>query len=267
MKDAADIKNIVKEKYGEIARARGGLSCCGPTPCDPTLGVNFAEGYENLAGYVAEADLNLGCGLPVPVAGIRRGDTVLDLGSGAGNDVFVARAVVGSEGRVIGVDMVEDMVARARENAAKLGARNVEFHLGDIEDLPLPAAAVDVVVSNCVLNLVPDKQATFGEIFRVLKPGGHFCISDIVLEGDLPEDLKDAAIMVSGCVAGAQRKDDYLATIAAAGFEQVEIKAAKDIDLPEDLVREAVGDEGLQDWRSRGTALRSLTVVGVKPAV
>jgi arsenite methyltransferase len=227
--------------------------------------VNFAEGYQNLDGYVPEADLSLGCGLPVQHAGISAGDTVLDLGSGAGNDVFVARAVTGPAGRVIGVDMVPDMIDRARENAAKLGAKNVEFHLGEIESLPVPAGEVDVVVSNCVLNLVPDKAAAFGEIFRVLKPGGHFCISDILLEGDLPEDLADTAIMYSGCVAGAQQKDEYLETIATAGFTEVEIKKARDIVLPEDLVLEAVGDQGLADWLASDVAIRSLTVVGVKP--
>jgi len=264
MKNAADVKKIVKEKYGEIAKARGG-SCCGPTPCDPTLGVNFAEGYQELDGYVPEADLNLGCGLPVPYAGISAGDTVLDLGSGAGNDVFVARAVTGDAGRVIGVDMVPDMVERAKENAAKLGAENVEFHLGEIEALPVAADEVNVVVSNCVLNLVPDKEAAFGEIYRVLKPGGHFCISDIVLDGELPADLADTAIMYSGCVAGAQQKDEYLKTIAAAGFTDVEVKTARDIVLPDDLVRDAVGDQGLADWLASGVAIRSLTVVGVKP--
>lgn len=271
MKDAAEVKNIVKEKYTEIAKARpddqSGSGCCGPTSCcDPTLGVNFADGYQDLDGYVPEADLSLGCGLPVQYAGIREGDTVLDLGSGAGNDVFVARAVTGSSGRVIGVDMVPDMIERAKVNAAKLGAKNVAFHLGEIEALPIADDEVNVVVSNCVLNLVPDKGAAFGEIHRVLKPGGHFCISDIVLEGDLPEDLADAAIMVTGCVAGAQQKDEYLATIAAAGFKDIEIKAAKDIVLPDDLVREAVGEEGLVSWLAGGVAIRSLTVVGRKPA-
>lgn len=271
MKDTAEIKNIVKQKYGEIAKARSESGqpgcCCGPTSCgDPTLGVNFADGYQDLDGYVPEADLSLGCGLPVPYAGIRAGDTVLDLGSGAGNDVFVARAVVGSAGRVIGVDMVPDMVERAKVNATRLGARNVEFHLGEIEDLPIADNEVDVVVSNCVLNLVPDKATAFGEIHRVLKPGGHFCISDIVLEGELPADLADAAIMYTGCVAGAQQKGDYLATIAAAGFTDVEIKTAKEIVLPDDLVFGAVGEGGLANWQAGGVAIRSLTVVGVKPA-
>jgi len=228
--------------------------------------VDFADRYEDLAGYVPEADLHLGCGLPVPLAGIRPGDTVLDLGSGAGNDVFVARAVTGPEGRVIGVDMVADMVALARENAGRLGADNVEFHLGEIEDLPLPDATVDVAVSNCVLNLVPDKAAAFAEIFRVLRPGGHFCISDIVLEGDLPEVLREAAALYTGCVAGARRRDEYLAAIAAAGFEDVEVMAQREIALPDDLVREAAGEDGLAAWRAGGTIIRSLTVRGTRPA-
>lgn len=266
MKDAAETRKMVEKTYGDIARGRAG-SCCGPTSCcGPDLQVDFADDYGGLDGYAPEADLGLGCGLPVPHAGIREGDTVLDLGSGAGNDVFVARSLVGETGRVIGVDMTADMVTLARENAARLGADNAEFHLGEIENLPLPDGEVDVAVSNCVLNLVPDKAAAFAEIRRVLRPGGHFCISDVVLQGELPAELAEAAMLYSGCVAGAMQKDDYLAVIAAAGFRDVEVVAAKEIVLPDAFVRDAAGESGLNAWRAAGVKILSITVTGVKPA-
>ena len=260
------VKQIIREKYGEIAR-QGGSGCCGAGgTCDPLAGGSFAEGYEHLDGYVAEADLGLGCGLPTQDAVIRPGDTVLDLGSGAGNDVFVARALAGPGGSVIGVDMVPDMVARARANAARLGADNVTFHLGDIEQLPLPDGQVDVVISNCVLNLVPDKARAFAEIFRVLKPGGHFSVSDIVLEGRLPEAMMDAAVMYVGCVAGAQQQHEYLDTIGAAGFVDVEVRRRRPIDLPDDLLRQAVPDDAVESFRSSGAGVWSLSVFGRRPA-
>lgn len=262
MKSAAETKKIVKKTYGGIAKEKGS-GCCGPASCcGPDLGVNFADDYQGLAGYAPEADLGLGCGLPVPFAGIREGDTVLDLGSGAGNDVFVARNLVGPSGRVIGVDMTEDMVDLAKKNAARLGADNTEFHLGEIEALPLSDGVVDVAVSNCVLNLVPDKEKAFAEIHRVLRPGGHFCISDIVLEGELPPELAEAATLYSGCVSGAMQQDDYLAVIDAAGFENVEVKAAKEIVLPDEFVREAAGEDGLALWREESVKILSLTITG-----
>jgi SAM-dependent methyltransferase len=261
-----DIKQIVRDKYGEIARA-GGLGCCGGDGvCGSLAGGSFAEGYEHLDGYVPEADLGLGCGLPTQDAAIRAGDTVLDLGSGAGNDVFIARALVGPRGSVIGVDMVPDMVAKAKANAAKLGAANVTFHLGDIEQLPLPDDHVDVVISNCVLNLVPDKARAFTEIFRVLKPGGHFSVSDIVLEGQLPEAMLAAAVMVVGCVAGALQQHEYLDTITAAGFVDVEVRKRRRIDLPEDLLRQAVPAAAVEAFRRSGAGVWSLSVFGRRPA-
>ena len=262
-----DIKQIVKDKYGEIARA-GGMGCCGTGgTCDPLAGGSFAEGYGQLEGYVPEADLGLGCGLPTQDALIRPGDTVLDLGSGAGNDVFVARALVGPAGTVIGVDMVPDMVAKAKQNAAKLGAGNVAFHLGDIEQLPLPDDHVDVVISNCVLNLVPDKSRAFAEIFRVLKPGGHFSVSDIVLEGELPAAMLEAAVMYVGCVAGALQQQEYLDVIAAAGFVDVEVRRRRRIDLPADLLRQSVPDAAVEEYQRSGAGVWSLSVFGRRPAV
>jgi arsenite methyltransferase len=213
-----DLKAIVREKYTEVAVASS--SCCGPADCCAPGGIDFSEGYEGLAGYAQEADLGLGCGLPTEYARIQPGDTVLDLGSGAGNDVFIARQLTGPEGKVIGVDMTEAMIAKARANQRKLGYDNVEFILGDIEALPLPNGAVDIAISNCVMNLVPDKAKAYREVFRVLRPGGHFSISDIVLQGELPPQLQQAAVAYAGCVAGAMQKEEYLAVIAQCGLCQ-----------------------------------------------
>lgn len=267
MNSDQDIKKIVKQKYGEIATGIG--SCCGsgggPSCCDPTVGVNFAEGYEQLPGYEPVADLALGCGLPTESSGIVPGNTVLDLGSGAGNDVFVARSLAGDSGRVIGLDMVPEMVARAQANAARLGHDNVEFILGEIEDIPLPDASVEVVVSNCVLNLVPDKGQAFAEIFRVLKPGGHFSISDIVLEGNLPPELAEAAALYVGCVAGALQKKEYLDIIARAGFQEIIIHTEKRISLPGPLLDNILGAESAAAFAGSGVGIFSVTVGGVRP--
>lgn len=253
-----NIKEIVKQKYGEIASTSG--SCCPGSGCCDTEMVNFAEGYEKLDGYVADADLGLGCGLPTKTAGIRPGDTVLDLGSGAGNDIFVARAETGPEGRLIGLDMAPEMVDKARENADRLGFKNVEFILGEIEEMPLADDLVDVVVSNCVLNLVPNKQTAFEEIRRVLKPGGHFSISDIVLEGELPKALEQAAIAYVGCVAGALQREDYLQVIAEAGFKGVDVLNSREIELPESLLVGILGAEGVAEFRDSGVKVWSVTV-------
>lgn len=267
MNSDQDIKNIVKQKYGEVASSSG--SCCGPgkgqSCCDPSVGVNFAEGYEQLAGYEPDADLALGCGLPTESSGIGPGHTVLDLGSGAGNDVFVARSLTGESGRVIGLDMVPEMVAKAKINAARLGHDNVEFILGEIEDIPLAEASVDVVISNCVLNLVPNKGQAFAEIFRVLKPGGHFSISDIVLEGELPEALADAAALYVGCVAGALQKQDYLDIITRTGFQDIVIHKERQISLPEPLLVSILGPDGASEFARSGVRIVSITVGGVRP--
>ncbi len=265
MKNAEELKAIVKTKYGEIAREGG--SCCGPEPCGDTLGGTcFAESYQGLDGYVPEADLGLGCGIPTEFAGIEEGQTVVDLGSGAGNDIFVVRAILGEKGRAIGLDMVPDMVEKAKANAAKFDFGNVEFHLGEIEDMPLDSGIADVVVSNCVLNLVPDKDRAFAEIHRVLKPGGHFCVSDIVLEGEIPDELAQAAIAYAGCVSGAQRKDEYMGTIKAAGFPEAAIRSSRQVHLPEGLLVEILGDEGAASLKESGFGIYSITVVGYKGA-
>jgi arsenite methyltransferase len=263
-----DVKEIVKEKYGEIAKSSS--SCCGPSNCcgssNEIVGYTVMnDEYSHLEGYVADADLNLGCGLPTEFAGIKKGNTVIDLGSGAGNDVFVARAIVGEEGKVIGVDMTKEMIAKAEENNSKLGYKNVEFHFGDIEDLPLADNLADVVVSNCVLNLVPDKQKAFSEIYRTLKPGAHFCVSDIVIKGELPPELKKSAEMYAGCVAGAIQQDDYLAIIKEAGFINTEIKKTKVIELPDEVLLQYQDKDQLQSYKSSGVGIFSITVVAQKP--
>ena len=262
-----EIKEMVKEKYGEIAE--GNSSCCGPTSCcgpkskvvDYTI---MQDDYTNLEGYVADADLGLGCGLPTEYAGIKKGDTVVDLGSGAGNDVFVARAIVGEEGKVIGLDCTQEMIDKAKENKEKVGFINVEFKLGGIEEIPLEQDIADVVVSNCVLNLVPDKEKAFAEMYRIIKPGGHFCVSDIVLKGELPAELKKSAEMYAGCVAGAVQQADYLSMIEKAGFENVEIKKTKVIELPDDILKNYLTDEEMNIFKENKIGIFSITVVGYK---
>lgn len=263
MKNENELKEIVRQKYGSIA-AGAESSCCGPGGGCGCSGadVDFSEGYDGLSGYDAGADLGLGCGLPTEWAGIESGQTVLDLGSGAGNDAFVARSLVGARGRVIGVDMVPGMVERARANAERLQADNIEFRHGEIEQLPLEEKSVDVAVSNCVLNLVPDKARAFAEVFRVLRPGGHFCISDIVLEGVLPAGLAEAAALYSGCVSGAVPRDDYLATIRAAGFQDVVVRTQRRLELPESLLREHLDADQFASFNESGIGIFSVTVVG-----
>ncbi len=259
----ADIKENVRKHYAEIALHRSGRvvsSCCGSTPCgcsEPESDVS--EDYSRLAGYVPEADLGLGCGIPVDIAGISTGDTVLDLGSGAGNDVFVARHLVGEHGRVIGVDMTEEMIRKANANNAKLGFRNVEFRLGEIENLPVDNASIDVVISNCVLNLVPDKEKAFAEIFRVLKPGGHFSISDIVLTGVLPRAAEADVVLYSECVSGALQKDEYLSTIHRAGFTGVTVKREKSVPIPDEVLSAYASPE-----EAKSVGIWSITVIGTK---
>ena len=269
METANELKQVVKEKYGEIAKASKVSGCCGPVSscCGDSQTADFTmigDEYKNIDGYVAEADLGLGCGLPTEHAGIKRGDTVVDLGSGAGNDVFIARSIVGDEGKVIGLDMTEEMIEKANINNSKLGYNNVEFHLGDIEQMPFENNIADVVVSNCVLNLVPDKRKAFSEIFRILKPGAHFCVSDIVLKGELPEGLQKSAEMYAGCVAGALQQDEYLGTIKETGFNKVEIKKTKVIELPDDVLKEYLNDSEIGKFKMNNVGIFSITVVGYK---
>ena len=264
-----DIKKVIQEKYGQIAtqtKEQNAPSCCGSVSCGSIVDYSvFSESYDEQKGYVPDADLGLGCGLPTEYADIRPGNTVLDLGSGAGNDCFVARALVGEEGYVAGIDFTEAMVEKARENSRKLGYSNVDFILGDIENIPVRFGVVDVVISNCVLNLVPDKPKAFSEIYRVLKQGGHFCISDVVLQGELPNELKEDAAMYAGCVAGALPQDEYLGIIKQSGFINVEVKKEKKIELPDDLLLKYLSADKLDKFRNGETGIFSITVTAQKP--
>ncbi|MCX8044565.1 MAG: arsenite methyltransferase [Desulfobacterota bacterium] len=261
------IKDIVKEKYGEIANTSGmhcSCSCCsGESASD--LYTTFHQDYSKKDGYVKEADLGLGCGIPTDAVNLKPGDTVIDLGSGAGNDVFIARRLVGATGKVIGVDMTQAMIERARQIAEKLGYKNVEFRLGEIEQLPFDDNTADVIISNCVINLVSDKRKAFHEIFRVLKPGGRFGISDIVVTGKLPEKIQSAAEMYAGCIAGALTKDDYIALISESGFTNVSIKKERIYTIPDTIMLQYLSPQELQDYKQSGVSILSITFYGEKP--
>jgi SAM-dependent methyltransferase len=268
MNKAEELKKLVKDKYSEIAlqsKEQNEASCCGATGCCTVDYAIFADNYTELEGYTPDADLGLGCGVPTEFAQIKKGDTVVDLGSGAGNDCFVARALAGESGKVIGVDMTEAMIAKARENADKLGFNNVEFRQGEIEAIPLAANRADVVISNCVLNLVPDKRKAFAETFRILKPGGHFSISDVVLVGELPEGLVTASEMYAGCVSGAIQKEEYLQIIREAGFDNVTVQKEKAIQVPDEILQDYLDAEGIKAFRESNTGIFSITVYGDKP--
>ncbi len=267
METAENLKQMVKEKYSEIAtqsKEENSSSCCGSGCCSNELYNIMNDDYTKLEGYNPDADLGLGCGLPTQYANMKKGDTVIDLGSGAGNDCFIARSVVGEEGKVIGIDMTEAMIEKARINADKLGLNNVEFRLGEIEKMPVAADRADVIVSNCVLNLVPDKQKAFQEIFRVLKPGGHFSISDIVLTGDLPDTIRKASEMYAGCVAGSMPKDEYMEIIKIAGFVNIKIQKEKPIIIPDDILANYISDDEIALLKNKGTAIYSITVYAEK---
>jgi SAM-dependent methyltransferase len=267
MKNSEQIKQLVQEKYSWIAKQskKENVSfCCGTSCCTEEVHNIMTDDYSSLKGYNPGADLGLGCGLPTQHAKIKPGDTVVDLGSGAGNDCFIARAETGETGKVIGIDFTDEMIAKARENVRKTGYNNVEFIKGEIENIPLPAGTADVVVSNCVLNLVPDKQKAFSEIFRVLKAGGHFSISDIVLEGALPGKIREAAEMYAGCVAGALQKEEYLEAIQKAGFSKIIIQKEKNITIPDDILLHYLTREEAEAFRNSGTGIYSITVYGEK---
>ena len=269
MNNDKEIKEMVKEKYGAIAdqtKEQNKSSCCGSTSgCSGADLSIMAEDYSKLPGYVPDADLALGCGLPTEFAQIKPGDTVVDLGSGAGNDCFVARSIAGEGGRVIGIDMTEAMIDKARTNAAKLGYRNVEFRLGDIETMPIEDHVADVVVSNCVMNLVPDKNKAFVETFRIIKPGGHFSISDIVLQGELPEDLRHEAALYAGCISGAVQKEEYLRIIQNSGFVNVKIQKERKIDIPNEILVRYLSLEQLKEFKRNHVGIFSITVYAEKP--
>ncbi|MBU2446782.1 MAG: arsenite methyltransferase [Bacteroidetes bacterium] len=257
------IKEIVKEKYSLLAEKnfKKTKSCCAGKQEVYTI---MADEYNSLDGYVPEADLGLGCGLPTEFAEIKSGDTVLDLGSGAGNDVFIARRVVGENGKVIGVDFTQAMVDKANVNKQKLGYVNVEFKLGEIEELPIEGSSVDVVISNCVLNLVPNKEKAFQEIHRVLKSSGHLCVSDIVLRGELPHKLRQSAEMYAGCVAGALQKEEYLEVVNAVGFKNIQIRKEKEITVPKEILKNYLTEEEITNYQKSDFKILSITVFAVK---
>lgn len=267
MKKDNELKEVVKNKYGQLVEqgASGGGGCCGPDDTRQRVYNVMMDDYSSTEGYVAEADLGLGCGLPTEFAQIQPGHTVVDLGSGAGNDCFVARHETGAEGKVIGIDFTPAMIQKARSHAERLGFHNVEFRQGDIEEMPINPDVADVVVSNCVLNLVPNKARVIAEIYRVLKPGGHFSISDIVLRGTLPEPLKEDAEMYAGCVAGAIQQSAYLDFIQQQGFQNITVQKEKPIHLPADVLRKHLSPAEAEAYLSENTGIYSITVYAEKP--
>ena len=257
------LKKIVRERYARAATENDGCGCgCSDDKYDPEYSFVGKE-YASREGYAPEADLGLGCGVPTDIADIKEGDTVLDLGSGAGIDAFIARELVGEEGEVIGVDFTPEMIQKADKNAEKLGYSNVRFLEGDIENLPIPQRSIDVVISNCVLNLVPDKQKAFAEMYRVLKSGGHFTVSDIVILGDLPDRLRDSAALYAGCVSGAIAQEDYLGLLRAAGFSDVQVARERVIDIPDSILHQVASREEVDAFKRSG-GIASITVTGVR---
>jgi SAM-dependent methyltransferase len=260
---------MVRQKYSDIALQDKGTnesSCCGSGCCTTEVYNIMSEDYNTLEGYNPDADLGLGCGLPTQFAKIKEGDVVIDLGSGAGNDAFIARHETGESGKVIGIDFTPAMIEKARHNAEVRGFNNVEFRQGDIEKMPVTANAADVIVSNCVLNLVPNKNAVIKEIYRVLKPGGHFSISDIVLVGELPSDIKNAAEMYAGCVAGAIQKAEYLELIESNEFKNITLQQEKQIIIPDDILSNYLSVGQMDSFKQSGTGIFSITVYAEKPA-
>lgn len=267
MQTDEQLKEIVRQKYSEIAlqdKETNEASCCGSTCCSTEVYNIMSDDYTKMEGYNPDADLGLGCGLPTQFAKIKKGDTVIDLGSGAGNDCFIARSEAGEEGKVIGIDFTTAMIDKARANTDKLGFKNVEFRQGDIEKMPVTANTADVIVSNCVLNLVPNKDNVFKEIFRVLKTGGHFSISDVVLVGNLPDALRKDAEMYAGCVSGAIQKEVYLELIHANGFTNVTLQKEKAIIIPDDILKNYLNETEIANFKAGNTGIFSITVYAEK---
>ncbi len=268
MANETELKEIVKRKYAEIAlqdKETNQSSCCGSGCCSDEVYNIMSEDYQQLEGYNPDADLGLGCGLPTQFAKIKKGDVVIDLGSGAGNDAFIARHETGETGKVIGIDFTRAMIERARTNAELRGFNNVEFREGDIEKMPVTSNVADVIVSNCVLNLVPNKDGVIKEIFRVLKPGGHFSISDIVLVGQLPAKIQNAAEMYAGCVSGAIQKQVYLELIESNGFTNIIIQKEKPVIIPDDILLNYLSQQEINVFKNSTAGIFSVTVYAEKP--
>ncbi|NND35301.1 MAG: arsenite methyltransferase [Saprospiraceae bacterium] len=263
MKTENELKNMVREKYASIAKNPSKGGCC-DTDSDGIEYSFIGDEYGDKVGYVADADLGLGCGLPTEFAKIKAGQTVVDLGSGAGNDCFIARAETGPNGKVIGLDFTLEMVEKARVNAKKMNYENVEFYLGEIDHNPLPDNTADVVVSNCVFNLIPNRKKAFAETFRIIKPGGHFSISDVVTLGDIPPQLREEAELYAGCVSGAMNKQEYLETIEAAGFKNITIQKERQINISPEILDKYLSEEKKQIWNDAKVGIFSITVYGEK---
>lgn len=270
MEENEKLKELVRQKYSEIAlqdRDANAASCCGAGGCSTEVYNIMTDDYSEVEGYNPDADLGLGCGLPTQFAKIKAGDVIIDLGSGAGNDCFIARKETGKTGKVIGIDFTPAMIEKARINAEKLGYHNIEFRQGDIEKMPITSDVADVIVSNCVLNLIPNKDAVMKEIFRVLKPGGHFSISDVVLIGELPDALRKDAEMYAGCVAGAIQKENYLKLIDDNGFENITVQKEKPIIIPDDILVKYLSPLEIESFKNGNTGIFSITVFAEKPEI
>jgi SAM-dependent methyltransferase len=271
------IKKIVKERYARIAKQDSSCclpveSCCGSKSQVQESAPKIGYNDEELRGVPEGANLGLGCGNPVALASLKEGETVLDLGSGAGLDCFLAANKVGPRGKVIGLDMTPEMVEKAKENAKRGAYDNVEFRLGEIEKLPVADRSVDVIISNCVINLSPDKKKVFQEAFRVLKPGGRLMVSDIVLLKELPESIRNSSEAYAACIAGAIKKEDYLRAIVASGFEGVRIIEETPFPteyLVDDPTAKSLGKKlkiPYEEIKGAAASVVSIKVAGVKPA-
>jgi SAM-dependent methyltransferase len=257
-----EIRKSVRDKYGDIAKTSGSCclpkaSCCGGSPSVETISIGIGYSAEDLKSVPEGANLGLGCGNPVALASLREGEVVIDLGSGAGFDCFLAAKAVGEKGRVIGVDMTPEMLDQAKNNARKGGYGNVEFRLGEIENLPVADNTGDIIISNCVINLSPDKERVFRETFRVLKPGGRLMVSDIVLLNPLPEAVKASLEAYIGCIAGASMKDDYLKSIGKAGFRDIQIVDESSFSVKDFINHPTVPMPGLE-------SVEEISVVSIK---
>lgn len=265
MENQEEIKKAVKDEYSKRVEDFSNSKTSSCSTCMPQNDYKIVgDEYSKLDGYNSDADLGLGCGLPTQFAKVKKGDTVLDLGCGAGNDCFIARSVTGDSGKIIGIDMTNAMIEKAKANAEKMGYKNMEFILGEIENMPIQSNTVDVIVSNCVLNLVPDKRKAFSEIYRVLKPGGHFSISDMVLVGTFPEELRKSVHLYAKCIAGAVTKNEYLDIISEQGFQNIILQKEERVTIPDNQLHNFLTKEQISLFRNSDIRILSINVYGEK---